>query len=474
MRLVRRLHVVVLTSLLALTSFDVAFAQALSDADIHRILVERIDRGHDSVGIVVGIVEPGRQRIISHGTFAIRQGTSDARNVDGDTLYEIGSVTKVFTSLILADMVRRQEVKLDDPVAKYLPDHVKVPSRGGRQITLVDLATHRSGLPRMPSNYSENGPDDPHAVYSEDQLYAFLSSYQLERDIGAQFDYSNVGVALLGLALSRRAGVEYGVLVRERVLAPLGMTSTGFPVRPEHRERLATGHTNQYWMTPAPEWNLTTLAAAGSLRSSAKDMLSFLAASLGMTGGSVADSLKAMLAKRYDVSDSTKIGLGWFLRTDRGTEVVFHNGGTFGYQSFVGFAPKERMGVVVLSNNGSGEGVSDIGRHILNPQLPLRRVRVPSREPVSIESQGLRAYAGRYALAEGRVWTVRADGNRLFLEKSGEPEFEIFAQGNHQFFLKTADAQVTFEFDKASPERAQELVMRQVWLNKRQRAKRVE
>ena len=154
-------------------------------------------------------------------------------------------MTKVFTSLLLADMVQRGEVALADPVAKYLPADVKVPERGGRVITLVDLSTHTSGLPRMPSNFHPKDPANPYADYTAEQLFQFLSSYQLTRDIGSQFEYSNLGGGLLGQALARRAGMDYEALVRSRITAPLGMSSTGITLSPEMKARLAVGHNDQ-------------------------------------------------------------------------------------------------------------------------------------------------------------------------------------------------------------------------------------
>ena len=164
------------------------------DSEIRKILVERVDAFHQGVGIVVGVIDPQGRRIVAYGSL----DKGDPRPLNGDTIFEIGSVTKVFTSLLLSDMVQRGEVALADPVAKYLPPEVKVPERGGRAITLVDLSTHTSGLPRMPSNFHPKDPANPYADYTAEQLFEFISSYQLTRDIGSQFEYSNLGGGLLG------------------------------------------------------------------------------------------------------------------------------------------------------------------------------------------------------------------------------------------------------------------------------------
>src|SRR5947209_4284392 len=195
---------------------------ALTEQEIHQILVDRVDSYKKSVGIVVGIIGPQGSKIYSYGRLA-----ADSKAVpDGDTVFEIGSVTKVFTSLLLADMVQRGEVALTDPVSKYLPADVKMPERGGKKITLIDLATHTSGLPGMPNNFHSKDPGNPYADYTVPQLYEFLATVELTRDIGSQYEYSNLGGGLLGHALARRARTDYETLVRTRILEPLGMKST--------------------------------------------------------------------------------------------------------------------------------------------------------------------------------------------------------------------------------------------------------
>src|ERR1039457_6874249 len=212
--------------------------QVPPDPVIRAILADRIDTLHQGVGIVVGIVDGHGRRFVSYGSFSLK----DPRPVGNDTVFEIGSTTKVFTSTILADMVQRGEVSLDDPVAKYLPADVKMPRRGGKQITLIDLATHTSGLPRMPSNFAPKDIDNPYADYTVANLFHFLSSYELTRDIGSKFEYSNMGVGLLGSALGNRAGMDYEALVRARVTGPLKMDNTRIALSPEMKSRLAQGH----------------------------------------------------------------------------------------------------------------------------------------------------------------------------------------------------------------------------------------
>jgi D-alanyl-D-alanine-carboxypeptidase/D-alanyl-D-alanine-endopeptidase len=161
-----------------------------SDEQIRKILVERLGEYQDRIGIVVGIIDSAGRRIIAYGSL----DKNDQRPLDGNTVFEIGSITKVFTSLLLADMVQRGELALTDPVAKYLPQGVKMPERNGRTITLENLSRHRSGLPPLPTNFIPANANNPYADYSVKQLYDFLSGYSLTRDIDAEFQYSNLGL----------------------------------------------------------------------------------------------------------------------------------------------------------------------------------------------------------------------------------------------------------------------------------------
>lgn len=349
-----------------------AHAQVASDDEIRKILADRIDVQHQSIGIVVGVVGPEGRRVIAYGR--LEQG--DSRTLDGDTIFEIGSETKVFTSLLLADMVQRGEVALDDPVAKYLPATVKVPERNGRSITLIDLATHTSGLPRLPGNMAFKDINNPYADYTVEQLYQFLSSYQLTRDIGSQYLYSNLGGGLLGHALTRRAGMDYEALVRSRICDPLGMKSTRIALTTQMKERLAVGH--NAGMKSVENWDFPTLAGAGALRSTINDQLNFLAANLGITKSPLAPAMAAMVKVRRPTGlDGVQVALGWHVFTGNGKEIVWHNGGTGGYRSWMGYDAKARVGVALLSNAETVLGVDDIGHHLLDPTFPLAK---PSKQ----------------------------------------------------------------------------------------------
>jgi serine-type D-Ala-D-Ala carboxypeptidase/endopeptidase len=415
---------------------------APSDAEIRRILAERIDVEKQGVGIVVGVIDSHGRRIVTYG--APEKG--DQRPLDGDTLFEIGSITKVFTALLAADMAQRGEVKLDDPIQKYLPAAVKIPERGGKQITLIDLATHTSGLPRMPENFRPKDPSRPYADYTVDALYSFLSSYELRRDIGVKYVYSNLGFGLLGLGLAQRAGMDYEKLVVARICDPLGMTSTRITLSDSLRRRFAAGHTSD--LVTVPEWEIPSLAGAGALRSSANDLLTFLAAMMGYTDNPLAAAQKKTLSiKRPTGAPFMETGMGWDIDTRGGSEIISKGGATAGYTSFIGYSPQSRVGVVALANTSAGEGTTDIGQHLLDARYPLWVPESsPSSEP-TLEAKVLDGYVGHYEMTPTFILAVTREGSQLYVQATNQPRFAVFPKSNAEFFYKVVDAQITFETD---------------------------
>lgn len=445
-RLFRSAAACVLALLLPGTTTASQSAGLLSDEAIRSLLADRVDVEKQHVGVVVGVIDAAGRRIVGHGTF----GKSDARPVDGHTVFEIGSVTKVFTSLLLADMAGRGEVAPDDPVAKYLPAGVKVPMRGTTAITLQDLATHTSGLPRLPTNLAISNMDNPYASYSVENLHAFLSGYVLTRDIGTQFEYSNLGVGLLGHALALRARSDYETLLKTRILGPLEMRETAIQLSKEMAGRLAAGHNAR--LEPAGNWDIPTLAGAGALRSTVSDLLQFLSAFLGTTKSELSPAMARMLSVRRPAMAGMMSGLGWQIVTRDGVEMVWHNGGTGGYSAFVGYMPSRGVGVVVLANNAgaAGSSVDDLGMHLLDPRVPLAKP-IPKRTRITVEPAILARYAGTYELAPGFQATVTHEEGRLFVTPQGQPRHEIFPESERTFFTTIVDALFTFEVDATGP-----------------------
>ncbi len=417
------------------------------DAEIRRILAERVEAlagPEGGVGIVVGVVGPEGRRVIAYG--AADQG--EARPLSGDTVFEIGSVTKAFTALLLADMVRRGEVALADPVAKHLPAGTKLPERGGRSITLVDLATHTSGLPFMPDELLANS-GSTQATAAD--LYQYLAGYRLTREIGATWEYSNLGYWLLSQALSTAAGVDYESLLRARVLAPLKLASTDLTLSQSMSSRLAVGRNAALEPSPAvsslPIYSL--MPAAGGLYSTVDDLSSLLAVALDYEPSPLAGALALTVDTRRPASrPGTEHALGWTVLGGGGDRLVFRDGGTFGHASCIVWDPARRVGVVVLSNHVAS--VSDIARHLLRRDFPLEKPTVTKRTEIALDVALLDRYVGRYEAADEGVFTIAREDGFLTIEAPAEwglPKLRIRPESQQDFFATELPLRVTFQVE---------------------------
>jgi CubicO group peptidase (beta-lactamase class C family) len=233
------------------------------------------------------------------------------------------------------------------------------------------------------------------------------------------------------------------------------MKSTSITLSKAMKNRLAAGHDAA--LQPVSNWDLPTLAGAGALRSTANDLLTFVGANIGLAKSPLTPAMTAMLAPRRPTGiPGLDIALAWHISTRNGNEIVWHNGGTGGYRSWIGFDPKSRTGVVVLSN--ASVGVDDIGAHLLYPEIAL--VQAPKqRQAVNVDPAILDRYVGRYALAPTFIVTVTREGGHLYAQATAQPRFEIFAENDHDFFFKVVDAQITFVVDAAG--RATSMVLHQ-------------
>jgi len=423
-----------------------------SDDAIRTILADRIDHEGDGVGIVVGVIDAGGPRLVSHGRFR-RDGR---RKVAGDTIFEIGSVTKVFTSLLLSDMALRGEVALGDPAARYLPEGVALPERG-RPITLADLATHTSGLPRSATNVTPSDWVNPYADYTPERLHAFLNGCAMSRDVGARYEYSNIGAGLLGYLLARRLGTGYRGLVRARVAGPLGMKDTSPQLSPGQAKRLAQGHDADG--RPAPAWRDSDSTAGGALLlSTADDLLRLLAVALGYKASPLKPAIDAQLAypmRRIEEpgapfstanGEAASAGLGWHATEARGERLVHHNGGTAGYRAFLGLNPARGWGTVVLTNTGGARGGDDIGRYIL-AGAPLAPGWPRRRRTIALAPSVLDGYVGRYRYPTGDWMEISRSDQGLTASLSGQIALPIAALSSTEFLYPTIDVDLSFKTD---------------------------
>ena len=383
--------------------------------------------------VVVGLIEDGKREVYG---FA-----ATGAPPTGHSLFELGSATKVYTGLLLADAVQRKEVDLDQPVSDLLPAGVTVPTAGKDVITLRHLALHASGLPRIPKTlFARGDAKNPYANFSEDDLYLELATVKLDSAPGEKIVYSNFGVGLLGCALGRKAGPGYKEALAERILGPLDLDETfAGTVPPEAAKRIVPGTTVA--LEPTPRWTFEdTLAGAGSIVSSADDQLAFLAAQLdAATGGKGTLRPQMRLAQEAQLqNDGDNEGLGWQIDAEGR---FWHNGATAGYHSYIGFDPKNRRAVVVLAATSTtlAEWLAAAMFSVLegSPKPPI---------VLPTEAQ-LASYVGKYN-ASGGVLEFGIDAGRLTVQVPNSPPFVFAPIGPRAFWGDDLQMVVEFAVDE--------------------------
>lgn len=327
-------------------------------AEVQKNIDLRIEYGQFP-SIAIGI-------ITREGTSTYAAGSLPGeREPDALTIYEIGSISKTFTCLILAAEVEAGRISLSDPVQKLMPEGLAMPKLDGQSIQFQHIATHSSSLPRMPDNFTPADPANPYVDYSEQQMFDFVTGYTLTRPIGSQYEYSNLAMGLLGHLLAKSHNTTYEQLVHDVVLKPLNMDLTGITLTPEMRAHLAPPTSQGREVS---NWDLIVMAGAGALRSNVRDMSRYLSAQMGIQQSDLHSAMKMTQKQQYQAPSGTRVGLGWHL-VDSTVDIVAHSGGTGGYRTFAGFLADGSKGVVVLTN--STTGADDIGYHLLDASKPL-------------------------------------------------------------------------------------------------------
>ncbi len=345
----------------ALPPVDAARMQSVLDKDLEQALTSGALSPQTFAGVAIGVVQGGTRRVFAYGS------------AQPKSIFEIGSITKTFTGLVMAQLIVEGKIRPDEPVRELLPAGT-VAKPPGTEITLLDLVTQHSGLPRMPDNFAPTDPNNPYVDYHPANLYQFIAKHGVAKPVGAAFLYSNLGVGLLGQALADRAAMPYAGLVKEQVTAPLLLRDTVVSLSPEQQQRFIQGHTADH--SPAHAWDLDALAGAGAIRSTAGDMLTYLEANLhpdklppATTASPHGSTLPAAFAQshqlRTEAGPGLQIAFAWLYDTATGT--YWHNGGTGGFSSFVFFNPASDCAGVVLVNTAAGTrgNIADLlGQHI--------------------------------------------------------------------------------------------------------------
>ena len=338
-------------------------ATAPEAESIRALLKQPVGANEKVVGMIAVTIDERGTRMATFGSSGV-----PGLALGSDTVIEIASITKVLTSLMLADMVERGEVAFGDPVAKYLPASLTLHQRG-RPITLLDLASYTSGLPNMPGNLPPNwwAIPNPLADYTEGELYEFLSSYMPKYEPGTRYEYANLGFGLLGIALARRAGKSYEELLIERVCNPLGLSHTRITLSDDMRRHLVLPHDLE--LNPTPPWDMQAMAGGGAFRSNARDLTVFLKACMGLKRTPLSEAIARLVETRTPTRlAGTEAALGWFITLAKNEEFVWKTGASGGCNTFIGFSPRNRHGAIVLSNfRWSDQGTINLGMKLIDP-----------------------------------------------------------------------------------------------------------
>jgi serine-type D-Ala-D-Ala carboxypeptidase/endopeptidase len=387
------------------------------------------------VGCVVGVVDNGQTELYGYGE--IHLGAGDKPN--GDTVYEIGSVSKAFTGTLLGDMVNRGHVKLDAPLQDFMPPDVKLHLVKDHPIKLVDVASQSSGLPRMPDNFAPKDPTNPYVDYTPERMFKFLGKHKLRRPPG-EYEYSNLGMGLLGHILAKKAGKTYEQLVTERICDPLKMSDTRITLSDDQRNRLAPPYNAE--LGDEKNWDFDALAGAGALRSTANDMLKLTEASLSDDNHPVVKAIHEAWKPRYGKKGDVGVGLGWHLARDGVSR--WHSGQTAGYTSALFVYPPKHLGIVVLCNTAT-EHTTPLAEKILLAMLGVTPDPINVRKTVDVDPAVLKAYEGTYALSLIFAITITLEDNKLMAQATGQQKCQLFPESEAKFFYKVVDAQISFE-----------------------------
>jgi serine-type D-Ala-D-Ala carboxypeptidase/endopeptidase len=301
-------------------------------------------------GMVVGAITPNYRAIVGYGSKTF--GKQEVP--DGETVFEIGSLTKVFTGLILALEVEKRKISLSDAADKFLPASASVPDWRGKKFSIEDLATHHSGLPFYPVGSKGPLTDDEwrQGAFTETQLFAFLKATKLLFSPGEKYEYSNFGYGLLGYILARVEKMNLADLFLKEISLPMGLQDTRIKMDPSQTKRLATGYDQRSGRIPSPPYDTGVLGGSGLLHSTAADLLSFENALMNPSSDRLGKAVKLMETPRTSGVNGS-IGLGLEMtehHTPRLGNFFYHAGGTQGYSSFMGFSKEKHAGIIILCN----------------------------------------------------------------------------------------------------------------------------
>ena len=443
-------HYAALLLSIAITCFaliPIAAAQNLTDQSVETAAKPLI--GSRLVdGLSFGYIEGDRSGIVHLGR------ANQAGEKPSDlTLYEVGSISKVFTALLLADATLQGKVNLDTAANVANPARIRLPSRDGRSIRWIDLSTHRSGLPRLPDNLSPADPSNPYRDYDSKKAADFLNSYKLPRAPGKTQEYSNLGVSVLGHLLAQKVGKPYQQLLRERIAMPLKMTDCTVSLSADQSKRLATPHAQ--FGSPTSPWTFADMPGAGGIHATIRDMMNFAKAQLNPADGAIGEAID-LAWKQHTEADASgpAMGLGWMIAGDGQTR--WHNGQTGGFTSAIFINRKYMCAVVVLCNTAVTGKIEELATQLLQQAIGAegqKSPNTPGRDPngLPIDAKLRSRLAGRYQLAPNFIFTVSDRNGHLMVAITNQPTQEVFPDSPTQWSYRGIKATLEFKLPKTGP-----------------------
>ena len=400
------------------------------------------------VGIAIGLYDNGKTAFVYGGHRSLHQ----AYPIDENVRFEIGSISKTFTGILLAEAVIKGELRLETPINELLKPAVN--NEALSKITLRQLSTHSSGLPRLPSNMAPKNGRDPYVDYSKTELNAFLTNLTSVKPADDEVVYSNLAVGLLGVLLSQNSDTSFDDLVSKTIFAPLEMTEAYVNTPLSPLKNLALPHNDA--LTPQSPWRFDTMAAAGGISATLPDMMKYLEANI-THDNTLKDAISLSQTTKFKGFDeSTKMGLAWITRELSTGTALWHNGGTGGSRSFIGFNPSTQKGLVVLANASVSLEPAAFAYLEDKVQAHLATMIAEIEQDKPSEAD-LAQLIGDYPVAPTFILSVTQDKDRLFVQATNQQKLEVFPKSKLRFFYKAVEAEIEFYVDDNG--RAQSLTL---------------
>lgn len=330
--------------------------------ELDKYIKKRIDIGY-SQGISIGIIDSTGTNFYNYGKAFINSKVTPTEN----TIYEIGSITKIFTSSIYSILLDEGVFNINDKVGSYFS---KSELNGDvRKIKLIDLATHTSGLPSFPNNLNINKPGNFSIGYDYKDFYEFLKVFNTQKK--GEYLYSNTGISLLAIVMEKATGKTYKELLEKYIIQELNMGSTFIKVPEKEQHRFAAGSS---LFVEKDHWDLSDVfVPVGGMKSSVADLIKFLKTNLQLIDYKYSDSFIGSIEIQKEISENNYSGIGWKIRKNKDERIIWHSGNTGGFSGFVGISDDQKKGVVVLAN--SNLNVNEIGLKLLDEKTKLKELK---------------------------------------------------------------------------------------------------